>query len=135
MEQEFGVVVAAVIFKGHEFLLGKRQSKDKNLPGYWSIPGGHVEVKRSDINILETNLVREIKEEVGISINNLQYLDSHSWVDSAKISIVFTCDLQGGEPIAGQETDEVGWFTLEKVKDLPLPPNVYRVLEKATKKF
>src|SRR3989344_3343060 len=132
--QLFRVVVAAVVHnKNGEFLMAQRHLKDDNQPGIWAIPAGHIEVEASNTNILEDNLRREVKEEVGIEINIERYLESHSWVaeDYKKLTIVFLCTIKSGEPKALSETEEVSWLSLAEIRKLNCAPSVLRVIEKA----
>lgn len=131
--QLFRVVTAAVIHDNGKFLLGRRHPKDDNLPDFWSIPAGHIEVSETDINTLEENLMREVKEELGIEIEVGNYLDSHSWVteEYSKLSVVFLAKITKGEPQTSDEISEVKWFSLKEASKLNLPPNVFRVLKKA----
>ena len=131
--QLFRVVTAAVIEDNGKFLLGRRHPKDDNLPDFWSIPAGHIEVEETDINTLEENLKREVKEELGIEIEVGDYLDSHSWVteEYSKLTVVFLARITSGEPQTSEEISEVKWYTVEEASSLNLPPNVLRVLEKA----
>lgn len=53
-----------------EILLVKRKSPPKR--GYWDLPGGFVNTRES----MEQAIRREIKEELGINLNNFHYLFS-----------------------------------------------------------
>lgn len=66
---KIGVLV--FIFKEDKVLLMKRKSSKKIEDGFWSIPGGHLEMFES----LETAVRRETFEEVGIKIKNLKFID------------------------------------------------------------
>ena len=59
------VVSIALINNENEILLSKRP-KNKHLSGFWEFPGGKVETGE----VPEIALIREIKEELDININN-----------------------------------------------------------------
>ena len=59
------VVSLALINDADEILLSKRP-KNKHLAGFWEFPGGKVETGE----VPEIALIREIKEELDININN-----------------------------------------------------------------
>ena len=60
-----GVFVKSKMYPGH-VLLGKRLNKTGK--GTWALPGGHVE----NCETLEETAIREVEEEVGITITNVQ---------------------------------------------------------------
>jgi 8-oxo-dGTP pyrophosphatase MutT (NUDIX family) len=134
MKEQYRVVVAAVIRnEAGWFLLARRHKADSNLPGFWSTPAGHIEANTHAADVLESNLVREVKEELGVEIGNLEYLDSHVWVEPGmkKLTVVFTASIVFGEPRPLEDTTEVEWFPVEEALRLELPPNVGRFLQKA----
>lgn len=53
---------------GGNILLTKRARHMRTFPNSWILPGGHVEVGES----LEHSVVRELREETGISIEIMQ---------------------------------------------------------------
>ena len=57
-------------------LLVRRSDSEDHLPGVWSLPGGKVERGASCDDILERALAREIREEVGVSVTEITYLES-----------------------------------------------------------
>ena len=59
------VVSLALINEADEILLSKRP-KNKHLAGFWEFPGGKIETGE----VPEIALIREIKEELDININN-----------------------------------------------------------------
>ncbi|MDD3160011.1 MAG: NUDIX hydrolase [Candidatus ainarchaeum sp.] len=130
----FKVIVSAIIFDSkNKFLLAKRSLTDDVLPGYWNLPGGKVDSNPEFIlDVLEVNLKREVKEEVDLEIKNLKYLESY-FDPNGKVNVSFTCTLKSGVAKPLEDTDEVGWFTLEEVKNLQLTPHTLRRLELALK--
>ena len=133
--QLFRIVTSAVIHNNDgKFLLAQRSAKDSNLPNFWAIPAGHVEFDQTNVETLEDNLKREVMEEIGVEINNIQYLDSNGWVDPEykKITIAFLCTIKSGEPKPLDETQAVKWLSFSELEKLNLAPNVLRVITKAS---
>ena len=75
-----------MVIKDDKFLITRRSANKKRFPGIWTVSGGKMET--SDYlqlpkdtehywyNVLERTLRREVKEEVGIDIENIEYLTS-----------------------------------------------------------
>jgi ADP-ribose pyrophosphatase YjhB (NUDIX family) len=130
------ITTAAIIIDAEgRVLLGKRSPKEETVPGFWSLPAGKLESLGPSSDVLEDNLKREIREEIGIEIDSIEYLDSHMWTDRdpPKITIVFTARVASGEPkpLDPQEVTDVTWWAIDEALRLPLPPHVARVLKKA----
>ena len=64
-ENEYNVGVEIWIFNNKELLITKR-SLNKSHPGKWEVPGGCSQSNEISCDTLS----RELKEEIGISINN-----------------------------------------------------------------
>ncbi len=73
-ENEYNTGVEIFIFNNGKLLLTQR-SANKTHPGKWEVPGGCSQTGETS----QDTLVREIKEEIGVSINqeNCEYLDTH----------------------------------------------------------
>lgn len=132
----YRITTAAVIYDPQKgFLLGKRSQKEDTVPGLWSLPAGKLETGGPAHDVLENNLRKEIREEIGVEVADLKYFDSHMWTDKDpyKITIVFTTQIASSEPKAmdPEEVSEVRWFKLDEIEKLTLPPHVLRVLQKA----
>ena len=86
-------VVAAIIKKDNLSLIVQR-NKNKHLGLKWEFPGGKVEPKET----LEEALIREIKEELNITINVHNKIGVEKYKDS-KINVIlhyFICSFQSG---------------------------------------
>lgn len=119
----FKINVAAIILnEKKEILLAKRSMTEDVLPGVWGIPGGTVDSLGDIPDILESEVQREIFEEVGISVKNLQYVESHM-NHKGKVNICFVCEILSGTPSKSDEVDEVGWFTLHEAEKMELTPH------------
>ncbi len=71
---------------------------------------------------LEECVVREVKEETGLSITNVEYSASQPFCLSNTIMIGFTAEWESGEPVHdGVEICESGWYTKETIPEY-IPP-------------
>ncbi len=72
---------------------------------------------------IEETINREIREEVGIEIENVRYFGSQPWPFPNSLMIGFTADWAGGKLRADPaEIEDAGWYSAD---DLPqLPPKV-----------
>lgn len=72
---------------------------------------------------------REIQEEVGITIRNLQYFGSQSWPFPASFMIAFTAEYAGGDLCPDQnEIEDARWFPRHTLPDVPPLPSIAREL-------
>lgn len=65
---EIRVAVECCILAEGKVLLQKRPDDSKNFPGYWTLPGGHVDEGEDVL----TAIIREVEEETGIRISTDQ---------------------------------------------------------------
>lgn len=125
MKDKYGykIVISAVIFnKEGKVLLAKRSLDEEVLPGYWGIPGGKAETREDTKWFLESELKREIKEEIGITIKDLHFIENHLHGASGKVQMCFMANMDSGNPKALEEVEEVNWFGLEEMKKMQLTP-------------
>ncbi|MDR3377404.1 MAG: 8-oxo-dGTP diphosphatase MutT [Verrucomicrobiae bacterium] len=94
-DRKFIEVSAALIFRGGWLLITQRHAKS-HLGGYWEFPGG----KREAGETFEQCLVREIREELGVTIavGELFAEVSHTYPEKAVHLKFFRCLLLAGEP-------------------------------------
>lgn len=133
------VAITAIIIKDGKYLITRRSPNKKRFPGMWTVPGGRLEAKDylalpKDTefywyNVLERVLVREVMEEVGLTIKNVEYLTSLATVhQDGSPSIVISCiaDYVDGEVVLQQEeADEYKWVSTEESKNYPLIDGIY----------
>lgn len=111
------VFVEAWIKKDNKYLLAKRSSKDDQAAGKWAVPGGKVDMELES-NIIENSLKREVMEEVGIEIDNVQFLTSRSFIRSSGhhvVALSFVVNYKSGEVKPLEDQDEVRWVTFEEM--------------------
>jgi 8-oxo-dGTP diphosphatase len=111
------VVVIALIEDGGRVLLGRRDIEPGR--GLWGLPGGYVDWDEHP----EAALVRECSEEMQVEVEPLELLGvQHIVVDDEGIVFLpYRSRLKGGEPAAGDEVQEVGWFTPNFLPPIAFP--------------
>src|SRR5919112_245483 len=87
--------------------------------GMYSELAGFVEPGES----IEETIKREVREEVGIEVENVRYFGSQPWPFPNSLMIGFAADYAGGELRKDpEEIEDAGWYS---VGELPvLPPRV-----------
>ena len=135
------VVVTGILVKDGKYLIAKRAGWEKAFPGMWTVPGGKLEVldyvlnEKSTsshwYNVLEDLLKREIKEEVGLEIENIGYVTSLVYIRPDKIPCLIISLY--AEPIGDNvklcdALTEYAWVRLEEAKNYNLIEGIYEEL-------
>ncbi len=134
----FIVNVEGAILRGERYLMILRGEKESHAAGTLSLPGGKVELTEIGDNVLEKALEREIREEVGLEVLTIRYLESKSFVaDDGEpvVDIVFLCSCEEGEAVTGDaEVEALHWLTAQEVYAHPKTPSwIRQSVEKAEK--
>lgn len=117
----FIVNTEAAIFQDGKYLLIKRSEKESHAGGKLSLVGGKVEIDEPSTNVLEMTIIREVKEEVGLTIiGRPRYIQSTSFVTDTGahvVNVIFLCEEVEGEAYAASsdEVDAVYWMTPEEL--------------------
>ena len=133
------VAITAIIVKDGKYLITRRSPNKKRFPGMWTVPGGKMETndylqlpKDTEhywYNVLERTLRREVKEEVGIDIDRIEYVTSLATVHAdGSPSLVISCmaDYAGGDVrLDPKESDNHAWVSLEEAKSYQLIDGIY----------
>ncbi|CAN5561981.1 NAD(+) diphosphatase [soil metagenome] len=93
-------------------------------PGMYSALAGFVEPGAS----LEQTIAREVREEVGVEVRNLRYFGSQPWPFPDSLMIGFTAEYAGGEPRSSEEIEDAGWFSAERMPELPPRLSIARAM-------
>jgi 8-oxo-dGTP diphosphatase len=114
------VAAVALIDPDGRILIAKRPD-GKSLAGLWEFPGGKVESGERP----ETALIRELKEEIGIDVEQsclapLTFA-SHSYEDFHLLMPLYGCRRWKGiaQALEGQE---LKWVYAKNLRDYPMPP-------------
>ena len=133
----FIVNVEGAILRGERYLMILRGEKENHAAGTLSMPGGKVELDEIGDDVLEGALRREVREEVGLELSSIQYLESKSFIadDGERVvDIVFLCACEEGEAVIGdpEEVAELHWLSAQEVyAHSKTPPWIWRSIEKA----
>ncbi|MCP3026503.1 NUDIX hydrolase [Halobacillus sp. A5] len=103
------IVSAAVVIvnENNDILLIKGPKRG------WEMPGGQVEEEEP----LQEAAVREVKEECGLIIEITSYCGIFQNVTRCICNHLFTARAVGGEVITTPEALEVGYFSIEEVRE------------------
>jgi NAD+ diphosphatase len=78
---------------------------------------------------LEETLVREVREEVGIDVEQVSYFGSQPWPFPDSLMIGFTASWKGGEiAVDGEEIKEAHWFKADALPMIPPKLSIARQL-------
>jgi len=138
-KQLYEVAITAIIVKDGKYLITRRSTTKKRFPGMWTVPGGKLETQDYLLfpkdteyywyNVLERVLRREVKEEVGIDIDNIEYVTSLATVHTdGNPSLVISCmaDYAGGEiKLNPEESDQYAWVSLLEAKNYQLIDGIH----------
>ena len=114
------VVSIALINEANEILLSKRPN-NKHLAGFWEFPGGKVESGETP----EGALIREIKEELNIDINDkciapLSFSE-FDYKEFQLLLLLYICRRWEGEP-KSMENNELKWVEPNMLRKYKMPP-------------
>jgi len=114
--------VIVAVLKGNQILL----ARSRRFPGgYYSVLAGYVEPGET----LEECVRREVFEEVGIDVKNIQYFGSQPWPFPDSQMIAFTADYSSGD-IKPDESEIVDarWFSPDNLPEIPSKISIARSL-------
>ncbi|MBX9599215.1 MAG: NAD(+) diphosphatase [Burkholderiales bacterium] len=101
------------ITRGNQLLMAQANNF---APEVWSVLAGFCEVGES----LEQTVHREVFEEVGIKIKNVQYWGSQYWPFPNSLMVGFTAEYESGEIVLDtNEMRTAGFFTKDEIPGRP----------------
>lgn len=110
--------VIVVVTRGDYCLLARQASWPD---GMFSAVAGFLEAGES----AEDALTREVFEEVGVSIRNLQYIGSQSWPFPGQLMLGFLAEATSQEIVVdGVEISDAQWWRYDNLPSIVPPPTV-----------
>lgn len=112
------VDVRGAVFKNDQILLVQERSD----AGRWTLPGGWADVNQSPRECV----VAEVREEAGLEVRPIKLAAVYDRARHAHLppfgfhiyKMFFICEILGGVPTAGIETEDVAFFDRDKLPEL-----------------
>jgi 8-oxo-dGTP diphosphatase len=119
------VKVAVGIITRHNQVLIAERPVSKPYNGYWEFPGG----KLTQSETAEQALIRELQEELGITVLSCKHMFDH--IHDYETCIVelsiWQVPLFSNEPHS-EEQQKLAWVDFETIMDYPLLPGNWAIL-------
>ena len=136
------ITVTGILIRDGKYLIARRASWEKAFPNKWTVPGGKLEVldyvlRKKDTNehwynVFEELVRREVREEVGLEVENIGYVTSLVYIRPDNIPAIivslFAEPLEGEVKLCNALT-EYAWVDLEEAKEYDLIEGIYHELE------
>lgn len=131
------IASTAIIWKDEggvrRYLITKRAPTKKAWPNKWTVPGGGLSVNdyitapASDKNpespqwysVLERGLLREVQEEVGVTVTDIRLLQDVAFIRPDGIPTIvlsYYCRYVSGDVVLDADATEYAWVTAEEAQ-------------------
>ena len=114
------VASVALINSDNQILIAQRP-KEKHLSGLWEFPGGKVEKNESP----ENTLIRELKEELNVNINQTCVapltFSEFDYKEFNLLLLLYVCRRWDGDP-ESMENNPIKWVKSNKLREYKMPP-------------
>lgn len=136
------IAITGIIWKLDEdgsrrYLITKRAPTKKAWPNKWTVPGGGLETtdymgseatyqnteSPQWYNAVEATLRREIQEEVGLKVTDIQYLLDLAFIRPDGIPAIvlsYYCKYAEGDVVLDEDAVEYAWITADEVGNYEL---------------
>ncbi len=127
------VGVGALIFDRGRILMAQRGKEP--LKGWWSLPGGALEIGER----LDFAVRREVREETGLEIEPLGVFeiferimpDAEGNTEYHYVLVDYICRVMGGTLRAGDDVCRVEWVKFAALREMRITEGTLAVIEKA----
>jgi ADP-ribose pyrophosphatase YjhB (NUDIX family) len=127
------VGVGALIFRRDRILMAQR-GKDP-LKGWWSLPGGALELGE----LLEAAVCREVLEETGLEVEPVKLFEVFERImrdvsgepEYHYVLIDYVCRVVGGKLFPGDDVSVVEWVRRRDLPSLQITEGTLAVIERA----
>lgn len=109
------------------------------LKGYWSLPGGVLELGEQ----LGAAIVREVKEETGLEVQPVNVVEIFERIMRDKagkpeyhyVLVDYFCKVTGGELMAGDDSSKAEWVKRKDLASLKLTEGTLPVIERTFERY
>jgi NAD+ diphosphatase len=99
--------------------------KPEWAPGRYALVAGFVDNGES----LEGAVAREVKEEVGVEVTDIQYVGSQNWPFPSQLMVGFVARYAGGHvAVDRDELEDARWFPADALPDRPSRHSIARFI-------
>ncbi len=115
------IVTAAAIIHPDGRILLQTRPKGRDMEGLWEFPGGKLEPDEQP----ESALSRELLEELDIEVapgDLVPTCFASAKIGERDLLLLLYCCRNWQRVPRSMEGQELGWFLLEEMDDLPMPP-------------
>lgn len=131
--QKITIIVTTILLnKENKIFLIKRANN--TFHGQWGLPGGKVKYMEK----IEDANIREHKEELGIDLKNLHFINYYELFNPAHAIVFCYSSILDKDLNLNCDPNEIAdyqWFNLKDIKNLDLAPNHLMVIEDYFKKI
>ena len=122
MYPPIATAIIVLIQKGDEILLVHNRAFKRN---YYGLVAGFLEAGES----LEQCVVREVMEETGLTIKNLQYFGSQTWPYPSGLMVGFTAEYESGTiKLQEDELSAGAFYSKDNLPEIPKKMSIARKL-------
>lgn len=116
------VLVACLIERNGKYLIAQKAPCDPTAPNKWATIGGKIESFKGEVkDVIQKTLRREIKEEVGIEIeDDIELFGNKYFIRPdgySSLALFFLAKWKSGEPRPLAETQAVKWIEPHEFDD------------------
>lgn len=110
--------IIVLVRKGEKILLARHAQRNQDI---YACLAGFVEAGET----IENAVRREIFEETGIKVKNIQYRGSQSWPFPQQLMLGFYADYESGEiTLQKEEITDARWFDRDNLPASPAPGSI-----------
>jgi 8-oxo-dGTP diphosphatase len=118
--------VEAAVFHDGRYLMIVRGDAEDHASGVLAFPGGKLDYEVMP-DILEQTAAREVREETSIEVDQIEYVEAHSFTlpnGTPVVDIVFLCRYLSGTPVINDpgEVADLRWMTAGEILADPASP-------------
>ena len=119
MDKHQKIGVSGFLLKNNDVLIVKRSDLEGFLPGHYELPGGKVEFGEKPVDAI----VREFKEEVGLSVLAIKPLAIFSYVSDSgnrhtvDITFLLKSNDNNYSVVLSQAHSEYKWISKEEINE------------------
>ena len=125
-DQKLVRAVVGILKRNDKLLIAERPA-GKPYSGYWEFPGGKIEANETS----REALVRELHEELGITVESAKhwFQHTHAYPDKTVCLEIWLVEKFSGEP-HGKENQQLRWALIPEILKFPLLEGNWPIMDK-----